>query len=79
MSWTVRGFLAALKSSRRQPLRKTRLALKELEARLAPAVNVLHFHYDNASTGVNVNETRLSTANVKVGSFDRLSTTLKGR
>jgi Legume lectin domain/Fibronectin type III domain len=63
------------KNSRRQPIRKARLRLEQLESRLAPSVNVLTFHNDIASTGLNANETQLTTSNVKVGSFDKLFTT----
>ena len=47
------------KSIRRQPITRLRLAVEELEARLAPSVNVLTYHYDIASSGLNQNETQL--------------------
>jgi fibronectin type 3 domain-containing protein len=49
--------------------------LEELENRLTPSVNVLTYHNDVASTGVNSNETLLTPANVTVGSFGKLFTT----
>ena len=58
-----------------RPVRKSGLAIERLEARLAPAVNVLTFHNDTASTGLNAAELQLSPANVKVGSFGKLFTT----
>src|SRR5207245_6172854 len=60
---------------RRGPLSHKHLRLEELEARLAPAVNVLTFHSDIASTGLNPNETQLIPSNVRVGSFDKLFVT----
>jgi fibronectin type 3 domain-containing protein len=46
--------------------------LEELESRLAPSVNVLTYHDDIASTGLNPYETQLTPANVQVGSFGKL-------
>jgi len=68
-------FLGGRRPSRRLPITRARLALEELEHRLTPAVNVLTFHNDLASTGVNANETQLTPTNVKVGSFGKLYTT----
>jgi hypothetical protein len=51
------------------------LSLESLEPRLALSVNVLTFHSDLSSTGLNALETQLTPANVKVGSFGKLSAT----
>ncbi len=59
----------------RKAPRRVRLALEALESRLAPSVNVLTFHNDIASTGLNPNETQLTPANVTVNSFGKLYTT----
>src|SRR4051794_17838950 len=57
-----------------------RTSLERLEPRLALSVNVLTFHNDIASTGLNAAETQLTPANVKVGSFGKLfTTTLDGQ
>jgi hypothetical protein len=54
------------------PLRQRSVpAFEELEVRLSPSVNVLNYHNDNASTGLNSNETQLTPANVQVGSFGK--------
>jgi hypothetical protein len=58
----------------RRPITRARLELEAVEARLAPAVNVLTFHNDTASTGLNPNETQLSPANVRVNSFGKIYT-----
>jgi len=63
------------RTNRRSPNRKTVLAVHRLEDRWAPAVNVLSFHGDIASTGVNPNETILTPANVNTDSFGKLFTT----
>ena len=46
-----------------------------LDSRIAPSVNVLTFHNDLASTGLNPNETQLTPARLRGGSFGRLFTT----
>jgi hypothetical protein len=51
------------------------LRVENLESRIAPSVNVLTFHNDLASTGLNASETDLTPANVRSGSFGRLYTT----
>src|SRR5262249_11165626 len=64
----------------RRPLRRLTLAIEELESRTVPSVNVLTFHNDIASTGLNAQETQLTPANVRVNSFGKLSaTTLDGQ
>lgn len=70
--WNPLKHLAARKPARRQPISKTQLELEVLEARVVPATDVLTYHYDTASTGVNPTETALSTANVQVNSFGKL-------
>jgi fibronectin type 3 domain-containing protein len=57
---------------RRQPSRKELLNVERLESRIVLSVNVLTFHNDIASTGLNNAETSLTAANVKVGSFGKL-------
>jgi fibronectin type 3 domain-containing protein len=54
--------------------------METLEARRLLSVNVLNYHNDTASTGVNSNENALTPTNVKVGSFGKLfSTPLDGQ
>ncbi len=60
---------------RRRPIANARPALEPLEGRTTPSVNVLTYHYDIASTGVNAAETQLNPANVAVASFGKLFTT----
>ncbi len=50
-------------------------AFEQLETRLSLSASVLTFHNDITSSGVNANETQLSPANVKVGSFGKIFTT----
>ncbi len=69
MSWNLVRFFAATRPSRLR--HHARLALEALEARLAPAVNVLTYHNDIAATGTNTSETQLTPASVAVGSFIR--------
>src|SRR5436309_1749290 len=73
MSW--RPFKFARTTHVRRPICRSRLKLEELESRLAPSVNVLTFHNDIASTGLNPNETQLTPTNVQVGRFDKLFVT----
>src|SRR6516165_3663433 len=56
----------------RPPITKTRLALEELESRLAPSVNVLSYHNDTSSDGQNLSETILTPANVNTSTFSKL-------
>jgi hypothetical protein len=49
--------------------------VEPLESRVLPAVNVLTFHDDIASTGQNLHETQLTPANVSVSSFGKLFAT----
>ena len=46
-----------------------------LEQRLLLSVSILNYRDDNESTGVNPNETILTPANVKTGSFGKLFAT----
>src|SRR4029077_8909228 len=65
-------FKFARKPAPRRPLSHIKLRLEALESRLAPSVNVLTFHNDIASTGLNPNESQLTPTNVQVGSFQKL-------
>jgi autotransporter-associated beta strand protein len=57
----------------RKPLRKIKVALEQLESRLAPSVNVLSYDYGNTgSSGVNAGETQLTPANVNSTNFGKL-------
>jgi hypothetical protein len=48
--------------------------VEQLEPRLAPAVSLLGYHNDNASTGQNLNETALTPATVNPATFGKLFT-----
>src|SRR5262245_5103751 len=56
---------------RRRPAGRRRLALLELEPRHAPA-NVLTYHNDVASTGLNAAETLLTRTNVNPTTFGKI-------
>src|SRR5438093_3264873 len=73
MKW--KPFKFARRPAPRGPLSHKHLRLEQLESRLAPSANVLTFHNDIASTGLNPNETQLIPSNVQVGSFDKLFVT----
>src|SRR5262249_22457791 len=51
------------------------LWLEALQPRLAPSADPLTFHNDVASTGANLAEVDLTPANVRVGSFGKISST----
>src|SRR5216683_85572 len=70
MNW--KPFTFARRAPRRRPILRKYLRFEELESRLAPSVNVLTFHNDIASKGLNSNETLLNPNNVQVGTFDKL-------
>jgi hypothetical protein len=72
---TWNPFRFARRRPARRPIRRTAPALEALEGRLAPSVDVLTFHDDNASTGLNAAEDRLTPANVRVGTFGKLFAT----
>src|SRR3977135_2930486 len=71
MTWNPLRFSHSQRPSRR-PIRRVHLALEALDSRLPPSANVLTFHNDIASTGLNPNENQLTPANVRVGSFGKL-------
>jgi hypothetical protein len=54
-----------------RPFAKVRLGIDVLEDRVAPAVNVLSFHNDSQSWGVNSDETILTPSNVKTSTFGK--------
>jgi len=56
------------------PQRRFKLKLEQLEVHLAPATDVLSFHNDIGSTGLNATETVLTPANVVVNTFGKLAT-----
>src|SRR5690348_17650012 len=66
--------------ARREDVRKVRTAARShpaaraeaLEARYLLSVDVLTWHDDLARTGLNANETQLTPANVRAGSFGKL-------
>jgi hypothetical protein len=62
-------------NQRRKHRARKPLTLEHLESRLTPSVDVLTYHNDIASTGLNDSETELTPANVRVGSFGKLYTT----
>ncbi len=53
-----------------------RFAVEPLESRRLLSVNVLNYHGDTGSTGLNSAEVNLTPANVKVGSFGKIFTTM---
>src|SRR5579871_2091597 len=63
--------------ARRSRVTSTATAIAErLESRqLLSAVEVTNFRYDISTSGVNSNEVQLTQANVKVGSFGKISAT----
>jgi fibronectin type 3 domain-containing protein len=52
----------------------SKLLLEQLETRMAPSVNVTTYHYDQASTGANLQETILNPSNVNSSTFGKLFT-----
>src|SRR5262249_28800613 len=75
MNWSLLQRISRTKNPRRRPITRSRLRLEYLESRLAPSVNVLTFHNDITSSGLNAAETQLTPANVQVNSFGKLYTT----
>ncbi len=61
-----------LKPAHKRPSRRP-IAIEQLEARWCLSVNVLTYHNDISSTGLNNNETLLTPANVNVNSFGQLA------
>ncbi|HEV2946003.1 MAG TPA: VCBS repeat-containing protein [Gemmataceae bacterium] len=82
MKWPPFQFARNAVSKRKTPGRSMPggLALEPLEARFAPSTNVLNYHNDNASTGVNATETMLTPADVNLSTFGkRFSTAVDGQ
>ncbi len=75
MPWNL--FRFARQATARRPLRRPfRPQLERLEGRIAPsATSVLQYHNDSASTGQNLSETSLTTANVNATDFGKLFST----
>ena len=64
MIWSyLRRYNLSRVAPRRRPIRRAPARFEQLESRLAPSVNVLTFHNDIASTGLNANENQLTPAN----------------
>jgi hypothetical protein len=75
MDWSSLRAFKFVKIQRRPRIRRAGVHCEELESRLAPSVNVLTFHNDMASSGLNAGENQLTPANVQVGSFGKLFVT----
>jgi fibronectin type 3 domain-containing protein len=73
-------FTKTSRQPRRQPIRRSSLGVEALEDRVVPSTNVLQYHMDNSSTGVNNQETILTPSNVNSSSFGKLfSTSVDGQ
>ena len=68
-------FKRSRSARRTKSQRNQRLSLERLEPRLVLATNVLSYHMDLQSTGVNNTETQLTLGNVNLSSFGRTSIT----
>jgi hypothetical protein len=76
MRWKPFPFNCLRKQIRSRAIRQHRRpALEELEPRVLLAFSVLTYHYDNASTGLNANETLLTPSNVNPTNFGELFST----
>ncbi len=74
MAFPSLPLLGFSRAPRRRPLGPARLALEELEPRLAAAVDVLTYHNDLARTGANLAETTLTPSTVNSSRFGKLFT-----
>jgi hypothetical protein len=72
MAFPLRIFPTSARILRRRSPGSARLALEELEPRLAAAVDVLTYHNDLARTGANLAETILAPSNVNSSQFGKL-------
>jgi hypothetical protein len=73
MRWDPRRWFGAKKRpAKKQPIRRVRLAVEELENRVMPSANVLVNHNDGFNDGQNLNETALTPANVNSTDFAKL-------
>lgn len=81
MSWKLFKFTRRHRRSACKPIRRTLLALEQLELRLTPSsTDVLTYHNDNFSSGQNLTETILTPANVNSSTFGKLfSTSVDGQ
>ena len=66
-------FKRSRSTRRTKSQRNVRLGLERLEPRLVLATNVLSYHMDLQSSGVNSTETLLTTGNVNTATFGRTS------
>src|SRR5262249_7636362 len=76
MSWNPFKRRRSSRSPRQRERKVCRPKLELLEDRCVPSTDVLTFHNDTASTGQNLSETALSPANVKVGFFGKVWSSL---
>jgi fibronectin type 3 domain-containing protein len=72
MMWTFFRSRPARRPRRSYTFRRGRLTLLELEPRDVPATDVLTYHNDLASTGVNLTETALTRTNVNPSTFGKV-------
>ncbi len=75
LSWLLRRQFGFRGARRCRNLRVGGVALERLEQRCVLSANVLTYHNDLGSNGVNADETQLTPANVVLNSFGKLHTT----
>jgi len=69
------SFKNSLRRRRQASLKSAAWAVELLEKRICLSTNILSFHDNTASTGLNDTEVQLTPANVKTGTFGKLFTT----
>src|SRR5579862_4595940 len=85
MHWLKSLFARLARRPIRRPIRNPRPrsfrpGIEVLECRLTPSANVVTYHNDIASSGLNTNETILTPANVNPTDFGKLfATTVDGQ